>query len=260
MNKKFRLILLIVCVTISGTTASADDKYFDSSGVKIHYIVEGTGSPVLLVHGYTANLRRQWVDLGIFEGLVSAGHRVIAFDLRGHGKSDWPLTAEMYGLEMVEDGRRLLDHLGIERAHIVGYSMGGKIVAKFGELHPGRAQSLTLGGVGIPFWAPDSPSEEQIAQSFRDLGLEGEMSPKAIAAMSAAYPDFLTDESALRKIEAPTLVIVGDADMRTEGAKSLAKIIPGARFVMVPGNHGEAPGAPKFLSGLVQFLGDHDTS
>src|SRR2546422_8276919 len=128
MNQRF-LAFPICLLFLAPSAIRAEDRYFDSNGVKIRYIVEGQGEPVLLIHGFTVDLDTQWRLPGIIASL-SKDHHVIAFDNRGHGKSDKPHDAKAYGLEMVEDAVRLLDHLHIKKAHVAGYSMGGMIVCK----------------------------------------------------------------------------------------------------------------------------------
>jgi pimeloyl-ACP methyl ester carboxylesterase len=98
---------------------SAQDKYFDWNGVTIRYVVQGTGEPVVLVHGLEGSLDN-WVKRGILPDL-GRNYQVIALDLRGHGKSGKPHDPKAYGREMALDIVRLLDHLGIARAHIVGF-------------------------------------------------------------------------------------------------------------------------------------------
>src|SRR5688572_13881467 len=108
--------------------AVAQDRFFDSGGVRIRYVERGAGVPVVLVHGFTANIERSWIETGVLPDLAR-DYRVIAFDLRGHGGSDKPHEPRAYeevGLDVI----RLLDHLEISRAHVVGYSLGGIIVAK----------------------------------------------------------------------------------------------------------------------------------
>lgn len=117
--------LLIVFFALQLSSASAaEDRFFVSDGVHIRFIDEGRGTPVLLIHGYSSDIESGWGNRGVINGLISAGYRVIAYDNRGHGKSDKPQGTSKYGLNMVEDGRRLLDHLNIDRAHVVGYSLG----------------------------------------------------------------------------------------------------------------------------------------
>src|SRR6266446_970237 len=129
--------LVVSCLLLPCPSLYAEDKFFDSNGVKIRYTVEGKGEPVLLIHGFTANIEIQWTIPGITRALAKK-YQVIAFDNRGHGKSGKPHDAEKYGMEMVEDAVRLLDHLKIKKAHVVGYSMGGMIALKLAVVHSDR--------------------------------------------------------------------------------------------------------------------------
>src|SRR5262249_5585896 len=98
------------------------DKFFVSGGIRIHYVESGHGAPVVLLHGLAGSVERHWLNAGILAGLA-ADHRVIALDLRGHGKSGKPHDPKAYGKEMSRDVIRLLDHLQIQRADIVGFSL-----------------------------------------------------------------------------------------------------------------------------------------
>lgn len=129
-------VMSIVCLPLAlAGPVAAEDRFFDSAGVRIRYVEEGRGEPVVLVHGYTSDIEGQWIETGVSPAL-SRHHRVIAFDARGHGKSGKPHDPRAYGPEMARDVVRLLDHLGIAKAHVVGYSMGAHIVAQLLTLHP----------------------------------------------------------------------------------------------------------------------------
>ena len=120
-----RIAFVTLCFVAFATSAFAlEDKTFDSRGVKIHYIIEGQGEPVILVHGFTASIPVQWGLPGIISKLAKQ-YQVIALDNRGHGNSDKPHDPDSYGKQMPEDVLRLMDHLKIKKAHVVGYSMGG---------------------------------------------------------------------------------------------------------------------------------------
>ena len=127
------------------TLVSAQDSFFDSNGVRIRYVEQGSGQPVVLVHGFSSTVETGWINTGVFSNLAK-DYRVIALDLRGRGKSDKPTDAKAYGAEVALDVVRLLDHLKIPRAHIVGYSMGANIVAKLLTTNPDRFITATLGG------------------------------------------------------------------------------------------------------------------
>jgi pimeloyl-ACP methyl ester carboxylesterase len=119
-----------------------NDQYFDSAGVRIRYVSVGQGKPVILIHGWAA-------DAEMWDSLIqdlSHDYRVIALDCRGHGKSDKPTDPKQYGMEMVNDIVRLMDHLGFAKAHIVGYSMGGSIALKMLTVRPERFLTAVIGG------------------------------------------------------------------------------------------------------------------
>ena|SRR5688500_4986035 len=122
------LTLAVIYTVGVGIPQAQTSANFESGGVRLHYNVRGTGPPVLLIHGFTGSAQRHFETPGIVDTLEKAGYRVISMDCRGHGQSAKPLDSDAYGLHMVEDVVRLLDHLRIDRAHVVGYSMGGAIV------------------------------------------------------------------------------------------------------------------------------------
>jgi pimeloyl-ACP methyl ester carboxylesterase len=129
-------------------------RYFNSSGVSIAYIDvpphEGQGDPILLIHGFASNHAVNWVNTLWVKTLTRAGYRVVAFDNRGHGQSEKLYDPEAYNsYRMAEDGCRLLDHLGIEKADVMGYSMGARITAHMALTAPERMRSMLLGGLGI---------------------------------------------------------------------------------------------------------------
>lgn len=252
------LLFMVFALQLS-LVAAAEDKYFTSDGIQIHFIDEGHGTPVLLVHGYTSNIDGGWRNRGVINGLISAGYRVIAFDNRGHGKSDKPTDVSMYGLNMVEDGRRLLDHLDIDRAHVVGYSMGARIANKLRELHPDRVISLTVGGTGRPTAPPTLTSEllERVDQQLRDKGFRDEMERAALVAVRVSSLEIPANESELGQNKVPMLVVNGEQD-RPERAQELAEIASNAEFKMVPDDHISAPATPEFLDALLEFLDENE--
>src|SRR5262249_45288087 len=122
---------------------------FLADGVEIAYTVEGEGEPVLLIHGFASNALTNWIDTRWLAFLAGNGFRVIAIDNRGHGGSQKLYEPEAYtGPVMAEDARRLLDHLSIASADVIGYSMGARIAAFLGLAYPGRVRSAVLAGLG----------------------------------------------------------------------------------------------------------------
>src|SRR5919107_6372191 len=125
---------------------------FSSDGVRIAYVdvmpETGRGDPILLIHGFASNHAVNWVNTLWITTLTRAGFRVVAFDNRGHGLSEKLYRPEDYDSSvMAGDVRRLLDHLGIARADVMGYSMGARIAAFLALRHPDRVRSAMLGGL-----------------------------------------------------------------------------------------------------------------
>jgi poly(3-hydroxyalkanoate) synthetase len=118
------LTMLVILVGEAGVCRAWADETFDSNGVKINYSVKGKGEPVILIHGWLSSGWINW-DLPGTTSLLAKDHRVIWLDMPAHGRSDKPTKDEAYGPELVEHVIRLMDHLKIKKAHIVGYSMGG---------------------------------------------------------------------------------------------------------------------------------------
>jgi len=125
-----------------GTISNAQEYFFQSNAVRIRYLVAGTGQPVILVHGWSASAE-MWPAL---MNDLSRDHEVIAMDCRGHGRSDKPHDPSQYGNQMAMDVVRLMDHLGLKKAHVVGYSMGGGIAVKVLVDQPDRLLSIVTGG------------------------------------------------------------------------------------------------------------------
>jgi pimeloyl-ACP methyl ester carboxylesterase len=172
MDSGQRTVVAVGCALLLAAPVFAQDKFFTSDGVRIRYVDQGRGEPVVLVHGFTGSLE-DWVRSGLMTDLEKH-HRVIALDLRGHGKSEKPHDPDQYGQAMCLDVIRLMDHLAVSQAHIVGYSQGARIVGYLLTTHPGRFRSATLGGspprVGWP--------SEEVARANQDAqGMEQRFSP-----------------------------------------------------------------------------------
>lgn len=260
------------------------DQYFDSNGVKIHYIVEGEGEPVLLIHGFSASIPTQWGMPGIIRNL-SQKYKVIALDNRGHGMSEKPHDPALYGDEMVMDAVRLLDHLKIEKAHVVGYSMGGFITMRLIVKHPERLLSASPCGAG---WGQkDNPrmgslleladSLEQgkgFAPLFNTLTPEGQpkMSEQQLAnmnrmmtsmndvnALAACVRGMLRDlyqtEEQLRANKVPTLAIIGGKDPIKQNLDPMVGIMSNLEVIVLEdADHMSAFNKPEFVQGLLDFL------
>ena len=243
---------------------------FNSDGVRIAFTDEGEGEPILLIHGFASNVATNWRDAHWLRTLTGAGRRVVAFDNRGHGQSEKLYDPELYGApEMAEDARRLLDHLGIERADVMGYSMGARIAAFLVFKHPERVRSLVLAGAGINFVhgmvgsgpiarALEAPSIEDVtnetARSFRAFAEQTGSDLKALAACIRGPREKIRPED-LAKIAVPTLVGVGSKDVIAGSGEELARLIPGAQLLDIEGrDHMKAVGDARFKQGVLDFL------
>ena len=205
-------------------TQVAADEYFDSNGVKIHYQVWGKGDPIVLVHGFTASIDANWVQPGIVDKLDD-DFKVIALDLRGHGKSDKPHDPAVYGETMAMDVIRLMDHLKIDKAHIVGYSLGGFTTLKLVTMHPERFLTATLGGAG---WRP--PGEDGgISGLAESLESGNGIAPLMIALTPAGQPTPSPEQ----------IKMINQMLMATNDAKALAAVIRGMGALSVSGGDGE---------------------
>ena len=123
---------------------------FRNGDVEIAYLDEGQGAPIVLVHGFASTKEVNWVHPGWVTTLTRAGRRVIALDNRGHGASSKLYDPVLYhSATMADDVRALLDHLNIERADVMGYSMGARITAFLILSHAARVRSAIFGGLGI---------------------------------------------------------------------------------------------------------------
>lgn len=241
-------VLALAFLVLVASAAPADE--FDSAGVTIRYDVRGEGEPVLLIHGLHASARINWELPGITERLAKE-HRVIALDNRGHGGSGRPEGEDEYGEKMMEDAVRLLDHLGIEKAHVVGYSMGGMIAMKLLATHPDRVRSAVLGGMG---WMREGGALSRVwelAKGTGDLGAPEEC-VRSLGRLAVS-------EEEVRAIQVPVLVLVGDRDpVRRLYVDPLARVRPDWPIEIVEGaGHMNCVASPEFAERIEAFLGEH---
>ncbi|WP_186386402.1 alpha/beta fold hydrolase [Stappia sp. TSB10P1A] len=244
--------------------------HFDSAGLRIAYLDEGRGEPILLIHGFASNKHMNWVYPGWVKLLTEAGRRVIAIDNRGHGESDGSHDPEDYGAPtMAEDARRLLDHLGIERTDVMGYSMGARISAFLTLDHPQRVRSAVFGGLGYGMItgvgdpepiaagleaAKLSDVTDRAARAFRAFAEQTNSDRLALAACMRSSRQKISEEQVSR-ITQPVLVAVGTKDEIAGSPERLARLMPRAKVLEIPGrDHMVAVGDKVYKAGVTGFL------
>ena len=245
---------------------------FASDGVTLAYddIGPREGRPVVLVHGFTSNRNENWRRLGWYGAFERKRIRCVALDCRGHGESARPHEPAMYArAKMAGDIIALLDHLGVERADLMGYSMGARLSLSAALTNPKRFPLLILGGIGGRFFDarppgnplaeameasdPDSISDPML-RSFRRFADEQGEDRLALAALSRAG-DAPLERADVSKLAVETLIVAGARDELAGDPRDLAGIIPGARAVSIPGcDHFSVIGHALFKAAVFDFL------
>jgi pimeloyl-ACP methyl ester carboxylesterase len=281
MRMVFRTAAAVTLVSAVYADAQprSETQSFDSNGVRITYVDQGQGEPVLLLHGFGSN-KEVWQEV-VAPRLMAAGFRVIAYDARGHGASGNPTTPEQYGQEDINDVVRLLDHLSIPRAHIVGYSRGGWIASRLVVQHSPRLRSAVLGGWGVEDPIETMPLSDCMANAdaieqgkppalmLRALTPVGvplptvqEVPPEMRGARAAAWRGTCTGPkvtaAGLSATGIPILAIVGELDGIMPSVKAMAPQIRALETVVIAGaSHAAARANPAFIDAVESFLRKH---
>ena len=249
--------------------------HFSSDGVDIAFIdVKPQGrdlnEPILLIHGFASNHRVNWVGPRWVQTLTEAGRRVIAFDNRGHGQSEKLYAPADYHLDlMIRDAANLLAHLGVERADVMGYSMGARMASFLALGQPRLVRSLVLGGLGDRL-VRDGGLPETVAEALEAPSLDSLVDPtqrlfrgfadqtksdrSALAACVRGSRRTLTVDEAASLIQ-PTLVAVGERDTLAGDLSKLVALLPRAQALSIPGrDHNLAVGDKAFKAAALDFL------
>jgi pimeloyl-ACP methyl ester carboxylesterase len=243
---------------------------FHNGAVEIAYLDEGEGDPIVLVHGFASSKNVNWVYPTWVSDLRKGGRRVIALDNRGHGESAKLYEAVDYSIPiMAGDVAALLDHLGIERADIMGYSLGGRMTAWLALNRPERLRSAILGGIGIAMIDGGGPGEnvavaleapslddvsDPVARTFRAFADQTRSDRRALAACLRGSRGLMSREEAAR-IDVPVLIAVGTRDEVAGSAHALGDIIPGSDVLDIPDrDHMRAVGDKVYKTGVLDFL------
>jgi pimeloyl-ACP methyl ester carboxylesterase len=275
-----------LCLVAAPALAVEDGKFADFGGVKVHYIDRGQGEPIVLLHGGTSNLE-SWVTPGVVTNLQK-DFRVIAFDARGSGKSDKPREPKAYGRQQALDVPRLLDALKLDRAHIVGFSLGASTVAQLLTLHPERFLTATqVAGAGrSPKAANDprieveaaeiekgcisrsrlyrqapperKPTEEDYRKAEERCRADKNFDQYSVAASLRGYRDQAVTPEQMQAVKVPTLGIVGTLDHTLKDMQELKRLRPAMKLVLLDGVSHTGPtgiqGRPELVTELRAFI------
>ncbi|MBN9007830.1 MAG: alpha/beta hydrolase [Rhizobiales bacterium] len=243
---------------------------FHHGDVEIAYLDEGEGDPVVLVHGFASSKNVNWVYPTWVSELRKNGLRVLAFDNRGHGDSSKLYDPEDYHIgTMASDIAALMDHLDIERADVMGYSLGARMMGILAQTRPERVRSAIFGGLGIGLIKGGGPGEnvakaleapslddvtDPVGRTFRAFADQTRSDHRALAACLRGSRRLMTEAEAA-SISVPTLIAVGTTDEIAGSAEALAEIIPGAEVLDIPNrDHMRAVGDKVYKEGVLDFL------
>ncbi|HEY0234741.1 MAG TPA: alpha/beta fold hydrolase [Afipia sp.] len=243
---------------------------FHHGAVEIAYIDEGEGDPIVLVHGFASTKNVNWVYPSWVSALTKDGRRVIALDNRGHGESTKLYDPAQYSIPvMASDVLALMDHLKIDRADMMGYSMGGRITAYIARHSPERQRSAILGGIGIGLIEGGGPGEnvalaldansiddvtDPTGRTFRAFADQTHSDRKALAACMRGSRQLMTRED-VAAIKGTVLIAVGTNDDVAGSAHELGEVIKGSEVLDIPGrDHMRAVGDRVYKEGGLDFL------
>lgn len=243
---------------------------FHNGAVEIAYIDEGEGDPIVLVHGFASSKNVNWVYPTWVSELKKHGRRVIALDNRGHGESTKLYDSEDYHLDtMAGDVQALMDHLGLDRADMMGYSLGSRLTGYLAQSQPQRIRSAIFGGLGVGMIEGGGPGEnvaealeaasledvtDPVGRTFRAFAEHTRSDRRALAACLRGSGRLATIEE-VASISVPVLIAVGTTDEIAGSPQALAALIPGAEILDIPGrDHMRAVGDRIYTAGVLDFL------
>lgn len=255
---------------VSPTTLAPVKDYIDAAGVPTYYEADGTGGPMVLLHGGFATV----ATFSGFAPLFADRYRVISPERRGHGRMPdlpGPITYEI----MAEDTIAFIDALGIGPVDLVGWSDGGNIAIITGIRRPDLIRKLVVIGTavnsagGTPF--AQAMTEHMTVEhlppmlidTYAALSPDGrDHFPVVFDKLSRAIIDTTTQLSDLVRISAPTLIMAGDDDLVSIGhLEAMRDTIPNAQLAVIPGtSHGLPLEKPELAARLIlDFLADEQT-
>jgi pimeloyl-ACP methyl ester carboxylesterase len=250
------------------TTTGTEGAYVTVHGLRMYYEIHGSGRPLILLHGGILTID---LSFGRVLPALAKHHQVIAAELQGHGHTediDRPLQLDL----LADDVVALMDHLGLERADIFGFSLGGLVATELVVRHPERVDHLVLAATHfrpdgyypeihdprqdsprLPTAADFAEMQQAYAATAPDPGRFEAFLEKAQPLVSGFQG--WSDEQ-LQAITAPALLVIGDTDfVRLEHAEAVQALLPNARLVVLPAcTHMEVTRHPDLLPAVREFL------
>ncbi|MBS0384165.1 MAG: alpha/beta fold hydrolase [Proteobacteria bacterium] len=236
-------------------------------GARLSYRVEGEGRPVVMLHGFLANARFNWIEPGIANAITEAGFQAIMLDLRGHGRSQASEDPAAYPPDVLaRDGEALRAHLNLQDYDLVGYSLGARTALRM-LVRGARPRRCVLGGMGDSgilgsaargaYFADaiengEASQNPQAAKIIHDMIKRGNLNPKAM--LNVLKAQVHTTQAELQRVDTPILVVSGADDNDNGSAEGLATRLRNARAERVPGNHLSEVQSPELVQAIVRFL------
>jgi pimeloyl-ACP methyl ester carboxylesterase len=238
-------------------------------GESIFYDDQGDGVPVVLLHGFVGDVNIDWIRSGILDLLLDEGYRVVAFDARGHGLSGKPHELSAYEDDaLTKDAQALLDHLGIDRCMVVGFSMGARTALHLSVVDP-RVTAVVAMGLGehtlqhqgrgtgaVPdALLTDDPDsiEQETLRHYREMADAIHADRQALASLMAAERTELPQ--IVDEVKVPVLVVTGSDDVTAGQPAPLAAALADGTAVLTAGDHAGVKDQPDAHEAIVEFLG-----
>jgi len=242
-------------------------KSFDGTELALHRM--GEGAPFVLLHGLFSSAAMNWIKFGHAERIAAQGYEVLMLDFRVHGESEAPQDESRYPENvLVRDVVALVEYLALETYDLGGFSLGARTslhAVANGVLEPERLVIGGMGTAGLGEWAKRSAFFKRVIDDFDRIErddpayfsmqfLKSQGTDRAAARhLLDTMPDL--DLAKLANVTMPTLVVCGDEDRDNGSAEELARLLPDATYVEVPGTHMGSVTKPELGIAIADWLG-----
>ena len=261
---KLLLTIFFLCTSFILLGQSIEHSFRSFDGVKIAYSDEGSGEPVLLIHGFIQS-GNSWNGTVVKKALIDAGYRVIVPDLRGNGKSDKPQNPDAYANHAeIKDLKALANHLKLTSFMAIGYSRGAIVLAKW-LTQEERITKAVFGGMGLDFTNPAWGRRIMFADAFSGRAKLTNETKGAVDYAKSIGADLkvlgflqdyqpVTSINELKTIRIPVLVIAGDQDHDNGDPTALQTELPNGQLSIISGDHNNASKGIEFSTAVINFI------